>query len=178
MLYAYPLLDTVEKDYDEHILNRAVLSYHKNAQETAEYIVGEIWEKDWLVWLKSVVEGVLDKLSEVEKALVSVRYFGKKRKIKGDLTQSDCEEYLKWSESKYFREQQKLGEKLEAKLKSAGLNKALFEKVFAPTDMFATLYKYLCEGKGEKLEKMGKRACKGLKQVHSKSAEKSYSSVS
>ncbi|MBP3422500.1 MAG: hypothetical protein J6K86_01910, partial [Clostridia bacterium] len=46
ILYAYPLLKTVEKDYEEHIGNKALLSYDGRwtAEQTAEYIAGEILE--------------------------------------------------------------------------------------------------------------------------------------
>ena len=48
VLYAYPFLETVEQDYDEHIKNKAVLSYRgdKSAEELAVYIAGEIIRRD------------------------------------------------------------------------------------------------------------------------------------
>ena len=44
MLYVYPFLKTVEKDYQDHIRNKAVLSHNSGmtAERLADYIAGEI----------------------------------------------------------------------------------------------------------------------------------------
>jgi hypothetical protein len=84
--------------------------------------------------------------------LIAVRYFGKKRKWK-DRPQIAL--FDDWSESKYFRTQQRLGEKVAAMLKSAGVTQALFEGWFLPTELFTCIHKYLtrAEQKGLKREK-------------------------
>ena len=84
VLYAYPSVKELVKGYEEHIKNCAVLSYRGNrtAEETALYLAEEILEKRRLEWLVSCVEEVFDKLSDMEKLLVQIRYFGKERKIK------------------------------------------------------------------------------------------------
>ena len=53
VLYAYPLLQTVEKDYADHITNKALLSYEskKSTEELAEYLAEEILRKERLIWL-------------------------------------------------------------------------------------------------------------------------------
>ena len=137
VLYAFPLLETVERDYAEHIENKAVLSYKSNltAERLAEYIVGEIIEKQRLIWLKQLVIGVLDKLSQQERVMVAVRYFGKSRKA-GE------KPFGVWSERTYFREQERLAKKLGAMLTAAGITKEKFDKWFAPTQLFISVHKY------------------------------------
>jgi len=83
VLYAYPLLKTVGEDYAEHIKNKAVLSYNspKSTESLAEYLAEEILRKNCLLWLKEVIERTVDKLSALDRGLVEMRYFGKKRKI-------------------------------------------------------------------------------------------------
>ena len=138
VLYAYPLLKTVEKDYAEHIQNQAVLSYKSNlsTERLAEYIAEEIVESQRLAWLKRVVCEVLDKLDDLEKTMVSIRYFGKKRK------DSLSAPFGKWSERTYFREQERLGKKIGGMLTESGLTAGLFALWFAPTQLFETVHKY------------------------------------
>ena len=81
VLYAYPFLQNVGRDYEEHIQNKAILSYRSNktAEEVALYLAEEIIRQRELVALKNLIDGVLDKLSTVEKLLEQIRYFGKER---------------------------------------------------------------------------------------------------
>ena len=142
MLYAYPLLETVEKDYEEHIYNKAILSYRseKRAEELAEYIAGEILEQRKLIWLKDLLERALRGLSETEKAFIAVRYFGKGKKIKRALsTEKGKDEAL--SESKYFREQRRLGNKMGERLVALGLSKEVFERQFEKMKLFQFVFK-------------------------------------
>lgn len=148
VLYAYPLLKTVEEDYAEHIRNKALLSYNSRltTQELAEYLAGEILYKSRLVWLKEVIEQTLARLSETERALLKIRYFGKNRKrcLQGlgkDFPKG--ENPLEWSERKYFRMQQKVGEKTVAMLKLAGVTRALFDRELAEIDIFRKISEYI-----------------------------------
>ena len=130
----------MEKDYQEHIKNKAVLSYKSNltAEKLAEYLAHEILEKQRFVWLKERVREALDKLDGLEKTMVAIRYFGKKRKEK--LPKDTM--LGKWGERKYFREQERLGEKLGGLLAAAGVTREIFEEWFLPTELFATVHKY------------------------------------
>ena len=123
MLYAYPLLATVGEDYAEHIRNKAVLSYHssRSTENLAEYLAQEILRKNDLLWLRQVIEKTLGKLNDTERALVSARYFGKK-KIP---LHKDGEQEL--SDRTYFRQQQKVGEKVGGMLIVAGVTKEFFD---------------------------------------------------
>ncbi len=142
VLYAYPLLETVEKDYEEHIYNKAILSYRseKRAEELAEYIAGEILEQRKLSWLKNLLKKALRGLSETEMAFLDVRYFGKSKKIKRPVAvqrQKDGE----LSRSKYFREQRRLGNKMGERLVALGLSKEVFEREFEKMKLFQDILK-------------------------------------
>ena len=142
VLYAYPLLETVGKDYEEHIYNKAILSYRseKRAEELAEYIAGEILEQRKLVWLKDLLERVLRGLSETENAFIAVRYFGKGGKIKRAF---DGAQKIDGglSEGKYFRLQRKLGNKIGERLVALGLSKEVFERDFGKMKMFQGIFR-------------------------------------
>lgn len=127
ILYAYPLLKTVEKDYEEHIANKALLSYDGRwtAEQTAEYLAKEIIEMRRLEWLKGKVKRVLDKLTEEERALVEIKYFGKRKKWQF-LFNKENPSAGKWTERSYFRRQQRLGEKLSALFIAEGIDEKRF----------------------------------------------------
>lgn len=139
VLYAYPLLKTVGEDYEQHIRNKAILSYDGrwNTLRLAEYLAGEILQKNCLEWLKSVVEKVLYKLSDTERELLSVRYFGKRRKNAID------GEAASWSDRKYFRMLRRTSEKAGAMLVAAGVTKDKFFGELAPIDMIAKVHKFV-----------------------------------
>ena len=154
VLYAYPLLKTVRQDYEIHIRNKAVLSYRHSAdaETLAEYLAGEILDMRRLEWLKGKVEFILDKLNEEERTLLSIRYFGKGKKIKG-LT----EKGRKWSERNYFRRQRRLSEKVGAMLCFCGVTKELFLNEFARLDIFKKIYRFVEEGKDKKISAQERR---------------------
>ena len=141
ILYVYPLLKTLEKEYQEHILNRAVLSYRINqsVEGEVEDLVQEIADKRNLAWLKTCVERVLAQLSDEEKTLIAVRYFGKERKIKkATVAKSVTEKTRKcaMSESTYFRKQNRLIDKLGELLSAVGVDEKTFEGLFACMPLF------------------------------------------
>lgn len=156
VLYGYPLLENVSEDYREHIQNKAILSYRtdKSALELAVGLAQEICEKRDLEWLKACVDNVLAMLTDVEKTLIGVRYFGKRRRIKKFPFAENAKEKTgieAWSERKYFRFQNKLGEKVCALFNRVGLTEEVFESRFAKTDIFEKLYPFVCEGKDRKI---------------------------
>jgi NTP pyrophosphatase (non-canonical NTP hydrolase) len=139
ILYAYPLLRTVEKDYEEHIGNKALLSYEGRwtAEQTAEYLAGEILEMRRLEWLKGIVNKTLASLTDVEKTLVAIRYFGKTKGARAIFR--DEKNPLKksgWTERSYFRKQEKLGERLTELFALAGLTEEVFAQEFAEMEIF------------------------------------------
>ncbi|MBQ7879754.1 MAG: hypothetical protein IJ317_03795, partial [Clostridia bacterium] len=95
VMYAYPLLRTVEKDYEEYIRNKALLSYKCDAFAAAWTIAKRIEEKRSLVWLRERVDKVMKALTPSEQELVEARYFGKKKAARD----------LAGCERSYFRRQ-------------------------------------------------------------------------
>lgn len=144
LLYTYPLLKTVEKDYEECIRNKALLSYGngKTAEETATEIATEILCQRRFFWLKEKLQAVLNRLSEEERALVEVRYFGKK-KSRLDCVCVEKKTGKPWSERKYFRKHERLCEKLDAMIKGMGITKEIYESDFAPTELFDTVERFV-----------------------------------
>ncbi len=145
ILYAYPLFQTVGKDYEEHIRNKALLSYDSpySAEALAEYLAGEILQMRRLEWLKAKVEEALGKLDAVERTLVAVRYFGRRKK---GLPKKGTDNPLAgkaWTERTYFRRQRRLGEKLGGLLAQVGLTEAVYEREFASLEPFAKIAKYV-----------------------------------
>ena len=157
-LYAYPMLRTIGEDYEAHIKNMAILSYRgiETAEETVERIARTILEKRRLEQLKETVEKVLDELSELERTLLSIRYFGGTRKKK-----NAPPELLAWSESKYFRKQARLFSKVSAMMKRDGLTEERFEEEYAQIDIFERVYKFVAEGKDCKIGGREKKWLKG-----------------
>ncbi len=141
ILYVYPLLITVEKDYEEHIKNRALLSYKSGmtAERLVEYLAEEIVWKENLTALKSGVERVLDKLSQTEKTLLEIRYFGRKHKEKFLKTETG----QAWSRRKYFRMQDKLEERLDGLFKKEGLTKETYIQAWAESEPFKAVRRRL-----------------------------------
>ncbi len=145
VLYAYPLLKTVEKDYEDHIRNKALLSYdgRVDTERLVEYIAGEILCKQKLGWLKSLLEDVFDRLNEEERALVEIRYLGKTKNIRYYVKGVGEEHSKKWSERMYFRRQKRLYEKLSAMLNAFGLTEEVYEREFSRLDIFKKVDKLL-----------------------------------
>jgi hypothetical protein len=143
VLYAYPFLDTVSEDYQIHIRNKAVLSHRQSlpAEVVAERIVEVIFEKRCLEWLKEKVEVVLNKLSDLDKALVRMRYFRKSRKEKLPEGGQGV-----WSERKYFRMQDKLYSKLKSLFVGVGFTEEVFDEHFANREIFRKIGKFLESG--------------------------------
>lgn len=156
MLYAYPFLLTAEKDYEDHIRNKAILSFDSSvpAENLAEYIAEEILQKQRLKWLKGVVERALGKLSDVEKTLVAIRYFGKRRKIHVYRRQRELQSSARnrgWSERMYFRHQQKLGDKIGGLLKLEGLTEDIYERDFKSVEFISKIHTFVEEGRDRKI---------------------------
>lgn len=162
VLYAYPMLKTIGEEYQIHISNRALLSYksQKSAEELVEYIAKEIICKQRLEWLKRLLDETMDKLDEEEKALLNLRYFSPCKNRKRRILESTEEIFKKiaaWSDSTYFRRQNKLGEKVEAALENVGFCEEIFEKDFAFIDILQCVSRFL-DKKGDALYQKERKA--------------------
>ena len=137
VMYAYPLLKSVEKDYDQYIQNKALLSYKCEAFTAAWAIAKRIEEKRSLVWLRERVDKLLKGLTPSERTLVEIRYFGRK----------DLENTQAGRQRSYFRMQNRLAKKIACILSGLGLTQEVFENSFAQLDIFQTIYRF-AERKG------------------------------
>ncbi len=141
ILYAYPLLKTVEQDYEEHIKNKAVLSYGSKltAESLAEYLAGEILQMRKLEWLKGKVAEVLSSLTEIEGQLIRERYFRGGRSMKKAPSRSG----QSFAERTYFRMQTRLGRKIASVFVRAGLTEAAFDAEFAGIPLFQRVARFV-----------------------------------
>ena len=152
-LYAYPQLDRIVCDYQEHIKNRAYLSYGSKVatERLAEELALEIVRRESAQALKGRIEKVVASLSEEEKMLLDARYFGKIDRIrrlfaaqKAGLCKLPCKP---WSERTYYRKQSKLLKKITGALHASGLTEQVFDEEYLEIDYVAMLYQYLVAGK-------------------------------
>lgn len=152
ILFAYPFLKTVEKDYEEHIRNKALLSYNgrSTAWELAEYLSEELIRQQNLSWLKQTVKGILDKLTDEERALLSIRYFGHTDKMRNFAL-------CKWNKRTYFRRQAKLSKKIGELLTVAGVTKAVYLRDFKNLDIFRKIDAFVEQGKDQKISACERR---------------------
>ncbi len=162
LLYAYPLLKTVGTDYEEHIRNKALLSYDSRltAEGLAEELAGEIIKMRRLEWLKAKIEEVLAGLSDVERELVALRYFGKSKKKAGTALRNPLKG-RSWTERTYFRRQLRLGDKLGSMLLLAGVSEEIYLREFREMDIFAKIHQCVEAGKDKKIS-AGERRFMGI----------------
>lgn len=137
ILYAYPFLKTVEKDYEEHITNMALLSYapRLSVENMMEKIAKEIVEMHNLEWLKGRLEAVFRKLTESERGLLAVKYFGKRK--------APQSEGRGVSERTYFRRQGKLVERVGELLALNGVTEEIYLRDFAGMELFSRIERRL-----------------------------------
>ncbi|MBQ4269230.1 MAG: hypothetical protein IJB97_06250 [Clostridia bacterium] len=170
IMYAYPYLEYMEKEYAQHIENKAVLSYagDQNVERLAEYIVGQVIEKEKIGKLKTLADQVWETLTDVEKTLVAIRYFGAEKKIKratratgaGTFRVDEIRERLKTAfsnERNYFRRQQRLLKRLAATFRNLGLTEAAFLSEFGDVAFLRKVFETVKEGKDARLQLNEKR---------------------
>lgn len=156
VLYAYPLLKTVGDDYAVHIRNKAVLSYDSNltTERLAEYLAGEIIEKERLEWLKGVLDGVMSKLTEEERTLTEIRYFGQTNKLR-DFLKNQADKRKDGgkgcSQRMYFRRQSRLADKLGAMIFYAGITPKVYDEIFKDMGIFRKIQRFVEAGKDQKV---------------------------
>ncbi len=145
----------MEKDYEEHILNKALLSYDSrdSAESLAEYLAGEVIEMRRLEWLKGRVKEVLRKLTKEERDLVAARYFGEGERLLALRREGE----KPWTERTYFRKQRRLGERLASLLTFSGVTEEVFWKDYASMEVFAKIRRCVEEGRDRKISAVERR---------------------
>ncbi|MBQ8296108.1 MAG: hypothetical protein IJX87_06750 [Clostridia bacterium] len=154
VLCAYPLLRTVGQDYAEHIRNKALLSYvsAQSTERLAEYLAEEILRKQKLEQLKELLDRVLMKLSEVERTLIEIRYFGKKRVkelLRSKGVKSEERAALIGSERSYFRQLRRVVAKVGGMLAKEGLTKEVYMAEYADIDIIRKIHIFVEKRDGE-----------------------------
>ena len=169
-MYAYPYLEYMETEYAQHIENKAVLSYagDQNVERLAEYIAGQVIEKEKIGKLKTLADRVWATLNDVERTLAAVRYFGTEKKIKkapkgvaaGVFRVDEIRQRLKTAfsnERNYFRRQQRLVKKLAATFRGFGLTEAAFLSEFGQIAFLKKVFETVKAGKDARLRLNEKR---------------------
>ena len=164
IMYAYPRMEALEKEYAEHIENKALLSFkgRERTESLLEYLAGQILQKEKLSALKEIVDKVWAQLSDVEKTLVAIRYFGKQTKIKRfpfkDEKAFENAEAMKFrlkgalsSERNYFRRQARLVKRLAILFRFYGLTEEVFLKEYAEIETVKRIFELVNEGKDKRL---------------------------
>ena len=152
-LYAYPQLDRVGRDYEEHIKNKALLSYGSkmSTERLTEYLAEEVVRRQNALYLKELLDKIVSGLSEEEKTLLDVRYFGKVDRVRRMFAAAQaglCKLPFKpWSERTYYRKQARLLKKIMSQLKQAGADEKAFDEWYLNIEYIGMLYQYLARGK-------------------------------
>ncbi|MBQ8320347.1 MAG: hypothetical protein IJX81_05650 [Clostridia bacterium] len=151
-LFAYPQLGRIGKGYEEHIANKAILSYDGRVatEKLMVYLAGEIQEKRAIERLKALLDKSFVDLSLEERLLLDVRYFGKGNEvkrifaaIKAGLATPEYAAIPLWSERTYFRKQARLLKKIALRLKTQGVDEKEFLENYAQLDGVGHIYRYL-----------------------------------
>ena len=157
ILYTYPKLSRIEEDYEDHIKNKATLSYRYRGSTEAltEYILTEILKKRRLAQLKSDLDQLFLSLTDEERLLLKIRYFGKIRRAKNKEKNKTADELSEvnsvregaekklWSERTYYRKQERLLKKLMAKFNEIGLTKEVFMEELLEYEFLRMVYRFL-----------------------------------
>ena len=140
VLYVYPRLERLEKDCEEHIRNRAFMSYdyRTTTERLSEELAEEIIRKGLIRELKRKTDAAIGALKKEEKFLLELRYFRRKSRLKQFCGETDFKEI--GSERNYYRRQAKLLKKVSGALQAQGLTKETFFSDYgeqAPEDVAA-----------------------------------------
>ena len=105
VLYVYPRLERLEKDCEEHIRNRAFMSYdyRTTTERLSEELAEEIIRKGLIRELKRKTDAAIGALKKEEKFLLELRYFRRKSRLKQFCGETDFKEI--GSERNYYRRQ-------------------------------------------------------------------------
>ena len=148
LLYAYPSLDRMKDTYAHHIRTSAVLSCdgRMDTEKLTEYLLKEILHKRRLEWLKVTLDRVLNRLNDLERALIESAFFRKKGILKVILhkySKAKCKK-KNISERSCRRFLNRTLEKIKALLSTYGVNKQSFEEELLPMEMISKIYRWVC----------------------------------
>ena len=144
LLYVYPRLGEITKDYGEHVENKAVLSCDGKmaTDRLIEYLAKEILEKRKLESLSALLDDVVDGLSEKEKFLLELRYFRRRQRLRSG---ARVFRGKLGSRRSYPRVQEKLLKKFGERLRLCGVSEKRFLAEYALIPCIGVVYRRLVE---------------------------------
>ncbi|MGN1053219.1 MAG: hypothetical protein ACI4SH_07520 [Candidatus Scatosoma sp.] len=147
-LYVYPALKAAAKEVGEHVKRKACLSYgdRLSCEALTEYLLGQIDTKERLETLFYTIGGALDELSDQEKFLLQVRYFGGKNKVISAYSDEEIQK-LCGSRRSYYRRQEKLVKKIGERFLRKGLNEEKFYSEYGSIELIRRVDRALSSGR-------------------------------
>lgn len=147
-LYVYPALKAAAKEVSEHVQRKACLSYgdRLSCEALTEYLLNQIDTKDRLETLFFTIGSALDKLSDQEKFLLQVRYFGGTKKVISAYSDEEIHKFC-GSRRSYYRKQEKLVKKIGEKFVRDGLSEERFYREYGSIELIRRVDKALSAGR-------------------------------
>ena len=147
-LYVYPALRAAAREVSEHIQRKACLSYvsRTSCENLATYLIGQIGVKEKLEELRKTLGEILDKLSDTERFLLYVRYFGNKKKFLSAFSDEAIRKIC-GSRRSYYRRQERLVRKIGEGLRSRGMTADCFYREYGTIDLIRNVDKALAAGR-------------------------------
>lgn len=171
ILYVYPKIDKIVKDYDGIIKAQASACFsYESAEKCAERIAEYILLKNSFLVLKDGISDILERFTYEELYLLEYKYFRRKKKLEGEFKDF---EFL-CNERTYFRKQARLLEKVNAQLIKEGFDETWFKENFSNCEFMTYALKKLSQkGCSDMTDKrtVKKLVCRNLR----KRVEKSQS---
>lgn len=136
----------MEKNYEEHILNKACLSFdnRRSGEFLVEELAGEVVKKEMIHELAILLNKVVSLLTERERYLLELRYFRRKKVLKG--FEDKLGKTVFGSVRRYFREQVRLLEKTARLMIRCGLTEEKMEE-FMEIEELRAIVKYIEKGR-------------------------------
>ena len=133
LLYAYPNIESLVDQIDELVEKKSITSMDSTLPciEICNSIIGLIHEKDLYLDLMVALDGIFDGLSEYEKMCIEYKYFLVRDKVKF----ADFD----YTSKQYFRNQNKILEKIRKRLDKKGFDDEFFKQKFLPIKFFKSL---------------------------------------
>ena len=139
LLYSYPRMAQMEKNYEEHILNKACLSFdnRKSGEFLVEEVAKEVLKKQLLKEVAEMMGKVVSFLTEKEKYLLELRYFRRKKALA--VYEEKFGQAVFGSVRGYFREQVRLLEKTARLMVRCGLTEEKMQEYMQIDELQAVL---------------------------------------
>ena len=159
ILYAYANIESVIEQIDELVEKSALSSMcdFRPAMEQYQKILAFTEQKDVLIELKIVADGVLEKFSSYELECMDYKYF--KRVDRAYYNNFDAVSRA------YFRAQIKIAEKFARRMEYAGIDDLWFENKCLKIDFFRELLKLVKEREKKLAKKKTPECAKTFKKT-------------